>query len=110
MFALLSALLIALVWFPVSRIGAHYQMGYNEGFSAYWQQAAASGSPIYGKAPTVAYTNYPPVSFHLIGWLGSVIGDRNIAGRCVSFLAYLGIAGFLAALVFHFTGERRHAI
>jgi len=109
-FALLSALLIALVWFPISRIGAHYEMGYNEGFSAYWQQAAANGFPIYGKAPTVAYTNYPPLSFHLIGWLGHFMGDRNVAGRCVSFLAYLGIAGFIAALVFHFTGERRHAI
>ena len=72
MFAVLLFVLAILIWFPISRIGAHYQLGYNEGFSAYRQQAAASGAQIYGKPPTVAYANYPPLSFHLVGWLGSL--------------------------------------
>jgi hypothetical protein len=109
-FAVLSMLLTALVWFPISRIGAHYQMGYNEGFNAYWEQAASGGSHVYGKLPTVAYANYPPLSFHAVGWLGGVIGDHNIAGRWISFLAYLAIGGFIAALVFELTGRRRHAV
>lgn len=109
-FAVLCVLVISLVWFPATRIGAHYQMGYNEGFNAYWQQSASSGTPLYGKLPSVTYTNYPPVSFHVVGWLGGVTGDRNVAGRWISVLAYLGIAGVIAAIVFQLTGQRRHAI
>src|SRR5262249_1322643 len=85
-----------------------YQMGYNEGFNTYWQQAVARGAHIYGKPPTVTYANYPPISFHLIGWLGRITGDQNIAGRWVSFLAYLAIACAIGGIVFRPPGTRPH--
>jgi hypothetical protein len=106
----LCALLACLLWFPISRLNARDDGGSNEGFNCYWQQAAANGFPLYGKPPTTTHVNYPPLSFHLIAWLGGFMGDRNIAGRWISFLAYLGIAGAIAAIVFQSTAARRHAV
>jgi dolichyl-phosphate-mannose-protein mannosyltransferase len=105
---LICALLLILIWFPIARIPSHYQIGYNEGYNAYWQQTAAGGGLLYGKPPTVAYTNYPPLSLHLVGWLGGLTGDRNIAGRWISLLAYLGIGCSIAIVVRRVTGAIRH--
>jgi hypothetical protein len=98
-FGVLSILLIALVWFPLAKLPAHYEMGPNEGYNAYYQQAAANGTPLYGKPPAYFYLMYAPLSFHGIGWLGRLTHDVNLTGRWVSFLAYLLIAVFTALIV-----------
>src|ERR1017187_7868957 len=74
--------------------GAHYTITMNEGINAYYEHVAGSGGKVYGHPPKYEYANYPPVFFHLIGWLGSVTGDINVMGRWVSLLAYLAIAVF----------------
>src|ERR1700704_1915955 len=71
-FCLLSVLLLALIWYPIAKLPAHYEMGPNEGYSSYYQQAAANGTPLYGQAPGFIYLTYGPLSFHWIGWLGRV--------------------------------------
>src|SRR5262245_61625922 len=68
-FALLALLAFLEVWFPVSRIGANYEFNYNEGWNAYLQQTVADGGRIFGQAPVYAYANYPPLSFHVVGWI-----------------------------------------
>src|SRR5438045_664715 len=73
-FAILVTLLVALSWFPLAKLTAHYEMGPNEGFNAYFQQTAASGGKVYGEPPEFYYANYPPLSFHLVGWIGRVTG------------------------------------
>ena len=52
-FAFLAALALALIWLPLARISAHYEIGYNEGWNAYLQQAVAGGGRIYGQAPAL---------------------------------------------------------
>ena len=106
-FCLLSILWLILVWFPVAKMSAQWTTTINEGFATYQQATAAHGDKIYGSPPTYVYQNYPPLSFHLAGWLGSLIHDTNVAGRWISFLAYLAIALFVALIVERFTHSRR---
>ncbi len=106
-FCALAILLLLLLWFPVAHIPAQYTVTANEGFNTYYEHGAASGGKIYGAPPKYAYANYPSVSFHLVGWLGSLTGDVNVAGRWVSFLAYLAIAVFAALIVEHLGTSRR---
>src|SRR5436305_11812503 len=95
-FAVLAILLVTLSWFPLAKLTAHYEMGPNEGFNAYFQQTAGSGGQVYGELPEFYYANYPPFSFHLVGWIGRITGDINMAGRWISVLAWLLIGLFTA--------------
>src|SRR3954464_8808785 len=71
----LGVLLLSLLWYPASKLSARYSFGSNEGFNTYFQAAAATGDKIYGNPPVYSYANYPPVSFHLIGWLSVITHD-----------------------------------
>lgn len=89
----------ALLWFPVLRITGDAQVNYNEGWNAYKQSAVANGLPLYGNPPDVlsGATTYPPVSFHLIGWLG--LNSLYVtAGRWVS-LCSLILTGMFVGLI-----------
>jgi hypothetical protein len=65
---------------------------YNEGWNTYYAHQAATGQPLYGTRPDRLAVNYPPLSFHLVGALGSVLGDLNFAGRVLSLAALLWVA------------------
>jgi hypothetical protein len=106
-FCVLSLLLVVLVWFPIANIPARY--GSAEGQDAYFQQAAASGAPLYGKPPGYFYLMYTPLSFHLIGWLGHITHNLNVTGRWVSFLAYLLIGVLTALIVQRLSNSWRYA-
>src|SRR5215468_197182 len=58
-FIFLIVLAILLVWQPITRIQAHYQINYNEGWNSYPQQLVANGGRVYGSAPGRQYWNYP---------------------------------------------------
>jgi len=50
--------------------------------------------PLYSGANSLVYTNYPPLSFYLVGAFGRfVIGDMIVAERIVSLLASAGLLG-----------------
>jgi hypothetical protein len=85
-------------------------MGSNEGFNSYYQQMAAAGEPVYGKAPQFFYANYGPLSFHLIGTLGRVVGNINLTGRWVSVLSYLSIALWISLIVERLGGQRVYGL
>jgi 4-amino-4-deoxy-L-arabinose transferase-like glycosyltransferase len=106
--AVLAILLVALTWYPLVRLPAKYEFGPNEGFNSYFQQAAASGQRVYGEPPRFTYANYPPLSFHLVGIIGRVTGDINVAGRWVSVIAYVLIGVFIGLSVERLTGSRRY--
>ena len=95
----LALLFLSLVWYPASKLSAHYSFGSNEGFNTYFEATAAAGNKIYGNPPVYFYANYPPVSFHLIGWLSAITHDVNVTGRWISFFAYLAIGGLIAGIV-----------
>ena len=106
-FGLLSVLWLTLLWFPLARMSGQFTTTINEGFATYQQTTAARGDKVYGSPPKYVYQNYPPLSFHLVGWLGLLTHDTNVAGRWISFLAYLAIALFVALIVEHFTHSRQ---
>src|SRR5690242_14886472 len=95
---------IAFLWFPLSRINSYDAINYNEGWNAYRQQMAAQGSMLYALPPDFAATNYPPLSFHLIGPLGSLSGDVTAAGRWVALFSLAAIAVLVALLTRHVSG------
>jgi hypothetical protein len=95
----LGLLLLAVTWYPASKLSAHYPFTSNEGFNTYLEAATAAGNQVYGSPPVYVYANYPPVSFHLIGWLSAFTHDVNLTGRWLSFFAYLAIGGLIALIV-----------
>jgi hypothetical protein len=80
-FSGLSLLLIVLVWGPLSRIGVHYSIAYNEGNAAYFSRQAVTGPPLYAVPPKFVYVDYPPLSYHLVGLAGKLAGNYVAAGR-----------------------------
>jgi hypothetical protein len=83
----------------VVRATYRHQIVYNEGWNTYYAHDAATGQPLYGTRPDRMAVNYPPLSFHLVGALGRVLGDFNFAGRVLSLAALLWVAfcaGFTA--------------
>ncbi|MGI4794276.1 MAG: ArnT family glycosyltransferase [Janthinobacterium lividum] len=95
---LLAGITAALGLPLVLRCVLDVQINYNEGWNAYRQQAAALGQPLYGTPPGFAVTNYPPISFHLVGFLGWFCGDMVLAGRLTSLLAIALIALVLSRI------------
>lgn len=73
-------------------IGLHVPFDPNEGWNAYFAQAAmATGSP-YPAAKSLMIDNYPPLSFFLIGGFAKLTGDAVIAGRIVALAALFALA------------------
>ncbi len=74
------------------------QIDYNEGWNAFRQQAASVWQPLYGASPDMAVTNYPPLSFHLLGLIGRLGGGVVLMGRSASILAIV-LIGLVAMLI-----------
>jgi len=98
--AFMLVLVVALLRFPLRRIGAEAEINYNEGWNAYKQAMVQHGVPLYGARPDpiTGPTTYPPVSFHLIAWLAHH-GDPVRTGRWVSLFALLAAAVFVGLVV-----------
>lgn len=64
-------------------------LAYNEGWNAYHAAAAFTGGTLYYPPGALVANNYPPLSFYLAGWVGSLVGDALLGGRYVAFLSYL---------------------
>lgn len=88
---LAAACLFGLVQ-AASLIGLHVPLDPNEGWNAYHAAAAMSGAPLYPHG--LFFDNYPPLSFYAVGIFG---GDHIVAGRIVSLLSLLGVAGAVFA-------------
>lgn len=97
------ALLAAFCFIGLARcvavIGLHVPLDPNEGWNAYHALHAMSGGALYPAADGFLFNNYPPLSFYIVGALGSILGDNIMAGRILSLLATLGIVSglYLAA-------------
>jgi hypothetical protein len=87
-----AALAILVVYFliwPVWRAQFLIEIWPTEAWNAYFQDAAAAGRPLYPPADQLIGNNYPPLSFHVIGNLGRLLGDNLFVGRAVSIVALL---------------------
>jgi hypothetical protein len=61
----------------------------NEGWNAFFQQAAMRGAGLYPSPGGVIINNYPPLSFYVVGALGRLTGDNIFAGRAVALVSML---------------------
>ncbi len=106
-----GALLLAVVtlgagWPLLLRAGAMVQIDYNEGWNAYRDALAAHMGALYSTLPVLQITNYPPVSFYVVGVLGRLSGDVTIAGRMLSLVSLGAIGVAIGAITRQFTGTR----
>ena len=95
----MAIVFVALFWFPLKRTFANVEINYNEGWNAYRATMVASRIPIYGTWPISFGTGtaYPPLSFHIIGLLGSA-NTFVAVGRWISLISLL-MTGLLVALI-----------
>ena len=99
--ALMTIVLVALLWLPLKRALADVEVNYNEGWNTYRQEMAANGTPLYGLPPghLTGETGYPPLSFHLVGLLRKVGIDCTAAGRWISLISLLTTGVFVSLIV-----------
>jgi hypothetical protein len=101
---------IATAWFPLLSITTLPSENYNEGWNAYRQWMTVEGQPLYGSHPTLWTTNYPFLSFHIIGLLGAAKGNMVLAGRIVCFASLIATSVLVGGIVRGATGSRAGAL
>ena len=92
---------------PVLALFRLVPLSYNEGWNAFWADAAVSNGELYGPAASLVSNNYAPLSFDLVGFIGRIVGDNIIAGRLVSLLSLLVVVAALYLLL-RAAGVARH--
>jgi len=97
--AVALAIVMALLWRDALAIPLQVPLDPNEGWNAYHALAAIGGRALYPHAPDLMANNYPPLSFYLVGAIGTLTGDAIVAGRLISLASFLVIAVALIALL-----------
>jgi hypothetical protein len=100
---------VATSWFPLLSITALPSESYNEGWNAYRQWMTVEGQPLYGMHPALWTTNYPLLSFHIIGLLGAAKGNMVLVGRIVCFASLIAASALVGSIVRGITGSRSGA-
>jgi dolichyl-phosphate-mannose-protein mannosyltransferase len=77
---------------PVYRAFLNIEIENNEGWNAYFADAAMGKMPLYPSADQLITNNYPPLSFYIVGLFGRLVGDPVLAGRLLSLFAVVVIA------------------
>ncbi|TMP94348.1 MAG: hypothetical protein E6L08_03820, partial [Verrucomicrobia bacterium] len=88
----------SLAW-PVYRAFVNVEIENNEGWNAYFADAAMGKMPLYPSADQLITNNYPPLSFYIVGLVGRLVGDPVLAGRLLSLVALVAIATAIALSV-----------
>ena len=81
---------------PVYRAFLNIEIEPNEGWNAYFADAAMGKMPLYPSTDRLITNNYPPLSFYSVGLVGRFIGDPVLAGRLLSLVAAVAIATAIA--------------
>jgi len=77
---------------PVYRAFLNVEIENNEGWNAYFADAAMGKMPLYPSTAQLITNNYPPLSFYIVGLFGRLVGDPVLAGRLLSLFAVVVIA------------------
>jgi 4-amino-4-deoxy-L-arabinose transferase-like glycosyltransferase len=84
---------------PVYRAFLNVEIENNEGWNAYFADAAMGKMPLYPSTDQLITNNYPPLSFYIVGLVGRFVGDPVLAGRLLSLVAVVAIATAIALSV-----------
>src|SRR6201987_5287217 len=87
--------ILAFAW-PVYRAFLNIEIENNEGWNAYFADAAMGRMPLYPSSAQLITNNYPPLSFYIVGLAGRLIGDPVLAGRLLSLISVIAIATEIA--------------
>ena len=98
----------SLAW-PVYRAFLNVEIENNEGWNAYFADAAMGKMPLYPSADQLITNNYPPLSFYIVGFVGRLVGDPVLGGRLLSLIAIAAIATAIALSVRRLGGSRMAA-
>lgn len=114
--ALLGGVVVFGLTRPLLSLWRYLPLDANEGWNAYFADAAISGGVLYPPADALVTNNYPPLSFYIVGAIGHLTGDNIFAGRLIALVSLLFVAwaiyywlritgsaariGLLAALMF----------
>jgi hypothetical protein len=89
-------LLLGVVFFgmtpPLLTIGRFIPLDPNEGWNAYFGDAAIHGGVLYPPADALITNNYPPLSFYIVGGIGYLTGNTIFAGRAIALVSLLFVA------------------
>ncbi|WP_298283556.1 hypothetical protein [Acidocella sp.] len=97
--ALLAGTRLAFLFAPVSTDP-------DEGWNAVHAVLAMGGGALYPPAGELTGTNYPPLSFFLVGLLGKMTGDMIFAGRLLALLGIVCVAVLVWRLSLKLTRNR----
>ncbi|HEY2047407.1 MAG TPA: glycosyltransferase family 39 protein [Candidatus Udaeobacter sp.] len=95
-------LYVVAIWsfaWTVYRAFLNIEIEPNEGWNAYFADAAMGKMPLYPSPDQLITNNYPPLSFYIVGLIGRFIGDPVLAGRLLSLVAVIAIAMAIALSV-----------
>ena len=98
-FAALFLVTAFLLTSPIIELFFFVPKSYNEGWNAFHAAHAFGEESLYPEIRELYSNNYPPVSFYIVGGLGSLIGDNIIAGRLVSIVSLLLVGMNIVAIV-----------
>ena len=103
------ALYVIATWsfaWTIYRAFLNVEIENNEGWNAYFADAAMGKMPLYPSADQLITNNYPPLSFYIVGLVGRLVGDPVLAGRLLSLIAIVAIATAIALSVRRLGGSR----
>jgi hypothetical protein len=89
---------LSFAW-TVYRAFLNIEIENNEGWNAYFADAAIGRMPLYPSADQLITNNYPPLSFYIVGFVGRFVGDPVLAGRLLSLVAVVAIAAAITLSV-----------
>lgn len=101
----LSFLTVLFFLWPAYRVFLNVELDTNEGWNAYYADAAWGRMPLYPSADQFITNNYPPLSFYLVGGFGRLINDNILAGRIISLVSILCIGLALYFTIRHLGGS-----
>lgn len=101
---LVAVLTAALLVTRLVQLGDLSPFDPNEGWNAFQAVAAVGGGPLYPPPGGLTANNYPPLSFYLVGWIGTLVGDMVLAGRIVAFGSLLTVAVLAGLIARRLTG------
>jgi hypothetical protein len=96
---LLYAIAIVSFTWPIYRAFLNIEIENNEGWNAYFADAAMGKMPLYPSTDQLITNNYPPLSFYIVGMVGRLLGDPVLAGRLLSLIATIGLGTAIALSV-----------
>jgi hypothetical protein len=96
------------LYLAIAQIPLHVVLDPNEGWNAYFAQAAATHGALYPAPPSLMVNNYPPLSFLI--FRGAGVTDFVIAGRMISLIGFLAITVLILEIAGTAGSGRREAV